>query len=90
MPAKPTPPTDLRAAYRRLFNTPDGKLILADMRRASRYGLPAFHWENGLTCPIKAAFRNGQQMFYQSILETLAEPENNTKPNITNGLQIQD
>jgi hypothetical protein len=65
-------------AYRRLFGTEDGKLVLDHIRETFGLHMPAFiPQERGRHCeydPIHAAIRDGQRQVWLHIKAILAAP----------------
>ena len=67
----------LAEAYKRLFDTSEGVLVLADLRERTAHGQSAFL----PGCPDwQPAYRNGAQMTFQHILNML---ETKTKEHTT-------
>lgn len=52
----------LRQAYRRVFDSPDGEMVLSDMLRRSGVTAPRFTKD-----PIESAFFEGQRHFVLSV-----------------------
>jgi hypothetical protein len=71
-------------AYKRLFQSADGKLVLADFRKAFGMEMPAFIPNASGYDPLHAAVRDGQRsvlLHIQAKLEAATEADgNNDKP----------
>lgn len=71
----------IQEAYQKIFNTPDGAIVLADLRLRTAFDEPTY--KLGLE-PWQPAYRDGAQSTFRYILEIIqSEPNTNQTPTIT-------
>ena len=72
-----TPPQfkDLKNAYRMVFNTPDGKRVLADLK--SRCNIGRSTWSDK---PNETYFLEGQRPAVRWIMDMLRDDDNRKRP----------